>query len=51
MHDAISQVRLRRAMLDVAAGRGLSLVAISHDPVLLAAIRAREVLLEDGRLG
>lgn len=50
MHDAISQARLWQAMLEVAAGRGLSLVAISHDPALLAAIGARVVRLEGGRL-
>lgn len=50
MHDAISQARLWQAMLEVGAGRGLSLVAISHDPALLAAIGARVVRLEGGRL-
>lgn len=49
-HDAVTQARLWRALLDYARPRGIAILAISHDAALLAAVAARRLHLRDGRL-
>lgn len=49
MHDAISQVRIWKRLVDVARERRFAILAVSHDDALLAAIGARVLSLNDGR--
>jgi peptide/nickel transport system ATP-binding protein len=50
MHDAISQARLWRAVLETAQQRRFAIIAIAHDAALLAALGARIMELDAGRL-
>jgi peptide/nickel transport system ATP-binding protein len=50
MLDAVSQVRIWKALLELARERNLAIVAVSHDLALLRALPARILMLADGRL-
>jgi len=50
MHDAITQARLWRALLETTVSRQMTVIAISHDAALLHAIGAKILTLQDGRL-
>ncbi|NLH82964.1 MAG: ATP-binding cassette domain-containing protein [Phyllobacteriaceae bacterium] len=50
MHDAISQVRIWKRLVDVARERRFAILAVSHDDALLAAIGARVLSLTGGQI-